>query len=123
ESAFSSEPSATSTASPSRLRRSLRGRASTRTGWPALTTARATAEPTNPVAPVTRHRPDGSVISASRRCSDPIADALHHRRFDAEIAVRRHRLTWIGLDLVARHNDDLLARRTGERRDEVRGIN
>ena len=38
-------------------------RASTRTGWPALSSARATAEPTNPVAPVTRHKPEGSDIA------------------------------------------------------------
>src|SRR5580698_11197773 len=64
EAASSSEPSAISISSPARLRRSLLRRASTRTGSAAANSARATAAPTNPVAPVTRDNPGSSGIAA-----------------------------------------------------------
>src|SRR5215475_8070799 len=47
-------PSTSSRSSPARLPRGLSGRTRARTRWPAAMSARATAEPTKPLAPVTR---------------------------------------------------------------------
>src|ERR1700686_1664456 len=50
-------PSTVSTPSPARLVRGLDARTSARTGYPALMSARTTADPTKPVGPVTSTRP------------------------------------------------------------------
>src|ERR1700675_4033821 len=71
-------PSTVSTSSPARLVRGLEARTSTRTGYPALISARATADPTNPVAPVTSTRPTVTVspdfgrIRRRWRCLQPV---------------------------------------------------
>src|ERR1700722_7064746 len=58
--------------------------------------------------------------SAPSGAADPIRDALHHVALDAEITVRRQRLASLGLDLVALDVNDLLARRAGERGENLR---
>ena len=68
EAVSSRSPVTGSTSSPARLRRSLVGRTRALTRWPSASSARATAEPTKPVAPVTRAisviRPRGDLPEA-----------------------------------------------------------
>src|SRR6185312_7462575 len=105
-----------STASPAILRRSLVGRTSTRTWWPSATSARATAAPTKPVAPVTRIR---SPITAPR-CALLRSRGPVHRQNARSCASAPFRnpslfLAVMGTEVVAvegdafHHREDLLA--------------
>src|ERR1700724_2884038 len=71
-------PWTVSPSSPSRLVHGLEARTSTRTGYPALMSARTIADPTKPVAPVTSTRPAVTVspvcgrIRRRCRCLHPV---------------------------------------------------
>src|SRR5690242_1401276 len=85
-------PCAISQARPSTLARELLSRRTTRTCWPLDSSARATAEPTNPEAPVTSTRSDTSRLRDLFVCGRERVLTFHrlprkkHRNSDRKFA-------------------------------------
>src|SRR5207302_5031066 len=85
-------PSTVSTSSPARLVRGLEARASTRTAYPALMSARTTADPTKPVAPVTSTRP---TVTASPAVSNPQSSRRIEQMHAPQVGAQSYAVTGV----------------------------